>query len=162
VQQVRWCGIFTGDDQVGGADPINDHPFNTCSFYRCDLYWSYRPMHFVCRSAVDDGHITSGVDQGSHWSSLNLNIHANMDSLSHAIDGSIRYHSSRVRCIPPSVLLLDPTAESQYVSWTPATPAHALRNRFLIAGPPLHSTPLTGRAIKPQRQGHIGGPIAQP
>jgi len=28
--------------------------------------------------------------------------------------------------------------------------------------PPLHSTPLTGRAIKPQRQGHIGGPIAQP
>jgi len=26
----------------------------------------------------------------------------------------------------------------------------------------LHSTPLTGRAIKPQRQGHIGGPIAQP
>ena len=27
---------------------------------------------------------------------------------------------------------------------------------------PLHSTPLTGRAIKPQRQGHIGGPIAQP
>jgi len=29
-----------------------------------------------------------------------------------------------------------------------------------------HSTPLhlqvTGRAIKPQRQGHIGGPIAQP
>ena len=28
--------------------------------------------------------------------------------------------------------------------------------------PPLHSTPLTGRAIKPQRQGHVGGPIAQP
>jgi len=28
--------------------------------------------------------------------------------------------------------------------------------------PPLHSTPLTGRAITPQRQGHIGGPIAQP
>jgi len=27
---------------------------------------------------------------------------------------------------------------------------------------PLHSTPLTGRAVKPQRQGHIGGPIAQP
>jgi len=27
---------------------------------------------------------------------------------------------------------------------------------------PLHSTPLTGRAIKPQRQGHIGGRIAQP
>jgi len=27
---------------------------------------------------------------------------------------------------------------------------------------PLHSTPLTGRAIRPQRQGHIGGPIAQP
>ena len=27
---------------------------------------------------------------------------------------------------------------------------------------PLHSTPLTGRAIKPQCQGHIGGPIAQP
>jgi len=27
---------------------------------------------------------------------------------------------------------------------------------------PLHSTPLTGQAIKPQRQGHIGGPIAQP
>ena len=26
---------------------------------------------------------------------------------------------------------------------------------------PLHSTPLTGRAIKPQRQGHVGGPIAQ-
>jgi len=29
-------------------------------------------------------------------------------------------------------------------------------------GLPLHSTPLTGRAIKPQRQGHIGGPIAHP
>jgi len=27
---------------------------------------------------------------------------------------------------------------------------------------PLHSTPLTGRAVTPQRQGHIGGPIAQP
>ena len=25
-----------------------------------------------------------------------------------------------------------------------------------------HSTPLAGRAIKPQRQGHIGGPIARP
>ena len=32
----------------------------------------------------------------------------------------------------------------------------------VAAYPPLHSTPLTGRAIKPQRQGHIGGPIAQP
>jgi len=31
-----------------------------------------------------------------------------------------------------------------------------------IVEAPLHSTPLTGRAIKPQRQGHIGGPIAQP
>jgi len=31
-----------------------------------------------------------------------------------------------------------------------------------LVPPPLHSTPLTGRAIKPQRQGHIGGPIAQP
>ena len=27
---------------------------------------------------------------------------------------------------------------------------------------PLHSTPLTGWAVKPQRQGHLGGPIAQP
>jgi len=27
---------------------------------------------------------------------------------------------------------------------------------------PLHSTLLTRRAIKPQRQGHIGGPIVQP
>jgi len=27
---------------------------------------------------------------------------------------------------------------------------------------PLHSTPLTGRAVKAQRQGHIGRPIAQP
>jgi len=27
---------------------------------------------------------------------------------------------------------------------------------------PLHSTPLTGRAIKPQCQGHVGRPIAQP
>jgi len=26
----------------------------------------------------------------------------------------------------------------------------------------LHSTPLTGWAIKPQHQGHIVGPIAQP
>jgi len=26
----------------------------------------------------------------------------------------------------------------------------------------LHSTPLTGRAVKPQHHGHIGGPIAQP
>ena len=26
---------------------------------------------------------------------------------------------------------------------------------------PLHSTPLTGRAIKPQRQGHVGRPIAR-
>jgi len=26
----------------------------------------------------------------------------------------------------------------------------------------LHSTPLKGWAVKPQRQGHIGGPIAQP
>ena len=25
-----------------------------------------------------------------------------------------------------------------------------------------HSNPLTGRAVKPQRQGHIGGPITQP
>jgi len=25
-----------------------------------------------------------------------------------------------------------------------------------------HSTPFTGRAVKPQRQGHLGGPIAQP
>jgi len=26
----------------------------------------------------------------------------------------------------------------------------------------LHSTPLTGQAIKPQRQGQVGRPIAQP
>jgi len=30
------------------------------------------------------------------------------------------------------------------------------------SGSPLHSTPLTERAVKPRRQGHIGGPIAQP
>jgi len=33
---------------------------------------------------------------------------------------------------------------------------------YLLIQSYLHSTPLTGRAIKPQRQGHIGGPIAQP
>jgi len=27
---------------------------------------------------------------------------------------------------------------------------------------PLHSTPLTGRAIKPQRQGHLLGPLCNP
>jgi len=31
---------------------------------------------------------------------------------------------------------------------------------IMVNSTPL--TPLTGRAIKPQRQGHIGGPIAQP
>ena len=34
--------------------------------------------------------------------------------------------------------------------------------KVLIYEGPLHSTPLTGQAIKPQHQGHIGGPIAQP
>ena len=37
---------------------------------------------------------------------------------------------------------------------------HTTRTREEL--PLLHSTPLTGRAIKPQCQGHIGGPIAQP
>jgi len=31
-----------------------------------------------------------------------------------------------------------------------------------LAGTGGSSTPLTGRAVKPQHQGHIGGPIAQP
>ena len=45
------------------------------------------------------------------------------------------------------------------------TAGHALWSRGPLHSShstPLHSTPLTGRAIKPQRQGHIGGPIAQP
>jgi len=33
---------------------------------------------------------------------------------------------------------------------------------LVLMGSPLHSTPLTGWAVKPQRQGHIDGPIAQP
>jgi len=37
-----------------------------------------------------------------------------------------------------------------------------LTQTISVSTGPLHSTPLTGRAIKPQRQGHIGGPIAQP
>jgi len=32
---------------------------------------------------------------------------------------------------------------------------------WLMEKPPLHSTPLTGWAVA-QRQGHTGGPIAQP
>ena len=39
---------------------------------------------------------------------------------------------------------------------------HLIMSSFRITCPYLHSTPLTGRAIKPQRQGHIDGPIAQP
>ena len=36
-------------------------------------------------------------------------------------------------------------------------------NCIARCGPlPLHSTPLTGRAIKPQRQGHTGGPLRNP
>ena len=43
---------------------------------------------------------------------------------------------------------------------------HYFTNHFLFAAHAhttlLHSTPLTGRAIKPQRQGQVGRPIAQP
>ena len=48
--------------------------------------------------------------------------------------------------------------------WTALSPLLFTRNSIYAIARigPLHSTPLTGRAIKPQCQGHIGGPIAQP
>jgi len=42
------------------------------------------------------------------------------------------------------------------------TALQSLCTLFAGSVTPLHSTPLTGRAVKPQRQGQVGRPIAQP
>jgi len=91
---VCWCDIFATDNQVSGADPIDDHPFTTRSFHGRDPCRSYMPLHLVCKWAVDDGDVTSSVDQCSHWLPLNPNIDAHSHTLAHTINGSIHYSSS--------------------------------------------------------------------
>ena len=84
-------------------------------------------MHSLCKSTVDNGDVTSGVDQGSHRLPFNLNVDVGLDSLSQAINDSICYCPVGFGCVSLFFVLLDPVAELQYVSWAPAAPARTSR-----------------------------------